>query len=59
MLFFYIIQKNIKLTEGSFIEGISNIDSEFADKYDKTAIYFTFPFCVPDGFQKLEIARCY
>lgn len=50
---FYIIQNNTNLTEGSFIEGIRNIDPEFSDKYDKAAVYFTFPFCVPDGFSKV------
>lgn len=50
---FYIIQNRIKLVEGSFIEGIQNIDSDFSEKYDKVAVYFTFPFCVPDGFSKV------
>ncbi|WP_026652918.1 suppressor of fused domain protein [Butyrivibrio proteoclasticus] len=47
---FYAIQNNIQISEGSFIEGVANIDRQFSEKYGKTAIYFTYPFCFPDEF---------
>ena len=47
---FFIIQNNIELMPGTYIEGVANINREFEEDIDKSAIYFTSPFCFPEDF---------
>lgn len=47
---FYIVENGLCFGRGTFVEGIENINKEFAIKHNKSAIYFTEPYAFPDEF---------
>ncbi len=57
---FYIINNNVKLDNGTYIEGIKNINEEFSSRHNKNAVYFTEPYAFPDEFSNInkEIKVC-
>ncbi|MBQ3545169.1 MAG: suppressor of fused domain protein [Lachnospiraceae bacterium] len=57
---FYIINNNVKLNRGTYIEGIKNINEEFGIKHNKTAVYFTETYAFPDEFSTIneEVKMC-
>ena len=57
---FYIINNDVKLNRGTYIEGIKNINEEFGIKHDKNAVYFTETYAFPDEFSTIneEVKMC-
>ncbi len=49
---FYMIQNQKNIYDGCLINGIENIDKSFFERHGKSAVYFTYPFCFPEGFYK-------
>ena len=47
---FYILENKMNFGKGVLIEGINNIDAEFSKKYNKTALYFTNIYILPEEF---------
>ena len=47
---FYILENKMNFGKGVLIEGINNIDAEFTKKYNKTALYFTNIYILPEEF---------
>ena len=39
---------------GTIIEGLDNIIADFSKRHNKTAIYFTEPYVLPEEFSKIE-----
>jgi hypothetical protein len=48
-----MIQKPILLGWGVSLKGVEHILPDFAKKFNKTAIYFTTPFGLPQDFNKV------
>lgn len=57
---FYIINNNVELNSGTYIEGIKNINEEFGIKRNKNAVYFTETYAFPDEFSTIneEVKMC-
>ncbi|MCL4266746.1 MAG: suppressor of fused domain protein [Anaerolineae bacterium] len=51
---FYMVQRRMPIGQGTSIGGIENIDPEFCKKYQKSALYFTWPFELPEGFTEVN-----
>ena len=51
---FYILQQQMNFGRGTIIEGIDNIITDFSKKHNKTAIYFTESYILPEEFSKIE-----
>lgn len=51
---FYIIRKGIEFGWGISINGIEEINPQFAEKYKKAAVYFTLPADLPMEFNKVQ-----
>jgi hypothetical protein len=51
---FYIINQKMEFGWGISINGIEEINPEFAQKYKKAALYFTLPGGLPNGFEKVK-----
>lgn len=57
---FYIIENKLNFGRGTYIEGIENIDKEFADSHKKIAVYFTETYVFPEEFSDINgIAKMY
>jgi hypothetical protein len=54
---FYMSRMGISLGWGVSISGVEHIDQEFAREFSKTAIYFTLPVEMPNGFSQLSCSR--
>lgn len=50
----FMVENNVPLARGTHFDGVENISAAFADKYQKSAIYFTLPPNVPDDFSIVE-----
>lgn len=51
---FYVIQQKMNFGRGTIIEGIDNIITDFSKRHNKTAIYFTESYILPEEFSKIE-----
>ena len=51
---FYIVENKLSFGRGTYIEGIENIDKEFADRHKKNAVYFTETYVFPDEFSDIN-----
>lgn len=51
---FYILQQQMNFGRGTIIEGIDNIIKDFSKRHNKTAIYFTESYILPEEFSKIE-----
>jgi len=51
---FYIIQRRMTIGQGVSIGGIENIDPDFCRHYQKSALYITWPFGLPEDFTKIQ-----
>lgn len=47
---FYALSNNMKIGRGLLIEGADSIVGGFSGKCDKTALYFTEAYALPDEF---------
>ena len=47
---FYILSNRMNFGKGILIKGAGNIIADFVEKYDKSALYFTNVFLLPDDF---------
>lgn len=47
---FYILSNKMKFGNGILIEGVDNIVDGFEKRYNKSALYFTNVFLLPDEF---------
>ena len=46
----FLLENKMNFGKGVLIEGINNIDAEFSKKYNKTALYFTNIYILPEEF---------
>ena len=53
---FYLVQNKIQIGRGVSITGIDRIAQKFSSNTRKNALYFTTPFCFPDGFDIVKSA---
>ncbi len=51
---FYALQNKMNFGRGTLVKGIENIDPEFSEKYDKTALYFTDVYILPEDFSMIN-----
>ena len=51
---FFMIQRRMQLGWGISISGIRNILPSFVEKFDKSALYLTTPFNLPDAFNHVS-----
>ena len=51
---FYILQQQMDFGRGTIIEGLDNIIADFSKRHNKTAIYFTESYVLPEEFSKIE-----
>lgn len=57
---FYILANRMNFGKGILIEGTGNIIDGFAEKYNKTALYFTNVFILPEDFAFVnDVCRVY
>lgn len=55
---FYILSNRMNFGKGILIEGVENINASFAEKYNKTALYFTNVFVLPENFAFVNDVCC-
>lgn len=51
---FYIVQEQMNFGRGTLIEGVDNIIKDFSLKHDKSALYFTEVYILPESFSKID-----
>ena len=51
---FYVLQQQMDFGRGTIIEGLDNIIADFSKRHNKTAIYFTESYVLPEEFSKIE-----
>ena len=51
---FYAVSNRMNFGRGTLIEGANNIIKDFSQKHNKTAVYFTEQYILPDGFTTIE-----
>lgn len=51
---FFILSNKMEFGKGVLIEGAGNIANEFVEKHDKSALYFTNVFLLPESFAFLN-----
>ena len=51
---FYAVQNNMEFGRGVWISGAENISEDFSKRHDKTAMYFTTPYILPEDFSTVE-----
>jgi hypothetical protein len=51
---FACVQQRLPLGRGVCIGGIENVNPSFVHKFDKTAVYFTYPYGLPSDFGKVS-----
>lgn len=57
---FYILSNRMNFGKGILIEGAESIDPSFAEKFNKTALYFTNVFILPEDFAFVnDVCRVY
>ena len=56
---FYIINNNVELRRGTYIDGIKNINKEFYLRHNKSAIYFTETYYFPEEFSLADNKKMY
>lgn len=52
---FFLVAQNMEIGRGVSVGGIANIDRQFAEKYGKSALYFTTPYVFPAGFAEVTV----
>lgn len=52
---FYVLQQQMDFGRGTIIEGLDNIIADFSKRHNKTAIYFTESYVLPEEFSKIEV----
>ena len=50
----YVLQQQMDFGRGTIIEGLDNIIADFSKRHNKTAIYFTESYVLPEEFSKIE-----
>ena len=53
-----MITRSITLVPGMALGGLETIDPHFVNQYHKHALYFSFPFDLPDGFATVDCETC-
>lgn len=57
---FYILSNRMNFGKGILIEGAGSIDANFVEKFNKTALYFTNVFILPEDFAFVnDVCRVY
>lgn len=51
---FFIIKNRLEFGRGTCVDGIYNINREFADRHKKNAVYFTETYVFPDEFSHIS-----
>lgn len=46
----FAVERGLRLVRGTAISGVGNLDRNFEDKYNKSALYITDHFGLPEGY---------